>query len=64
MAVVINVDECTSCDDCVPVCPTVSISVKKGMYVVNQDTCTECEGDADSPLCISACPIDDCITFA
>ncbi|MEW5756152.1 MAG: 4Fe-4S binding protein [Pseudomonadota bacterium] len=64
MAVVINTNECTSCGDCEPVCPTTSISTKKGMYVVNQATCTECDGEADSPKCITACPVDGCISYA
>ena len=55
MAVTINADECTRCDDCIPVWPTKSISVKKGNLVGNADTCTECE-DKDSPACMHKCP--------
>lgn len=62
MSVTINVDECTRCDDCIPVCPTQSISVKKGNLVVNADTCTECE-DQDSPKCMDVCPSGS-ITYA
>ncbi|MDR3055971.1 MAG: 4Fe-4S binding protein [Zoogloeaceae bacterium] len=62
MAVTINVDECTRCDDCIPVCPTQSISVKKGNLVVNAESCTECE-DKDSPSCMDVCPSGS-ITYA
>lgn len=54
-------DMCTSCGDCEPVCPTTSISVKKGLFVIDKNTCTECEGDFDSPKCVEVCPIDGCI---
>jgi len=31
------------------------------VYVINKDTCTECEGDYDKPKCVQLCPVDDCI---
>lgn len=62
MAYKINPDLCTSCDDCLPDCPTASISVKKGMYSINANECTECEGDFDKPQCVKVCPIKGCIT--
>jgi len=62
MAYKINPDLCTSCDDCLPDCPTASISVKKGMYTINANECTECEGDFDKPQCVKVCPIKGCIT--
>jgi ferredoxin len=62
MAYKINPDLCTSCDDCLPDCPTASISVKKGMYSINASECTECEGDFDKPQCVKVCPIKGCIT--
>ena len=45
MAMKILTDLCTSCGDCEPECPTASISVKKGLYIINANECTECEGD-------------------
>jgi ferredoxin len=62
MAYQINADLCTSCDDCLPDCPTASITVKKGMYKINATECTECEGDFDKPQCVKVCPIKGCIT--
>ncbi|MBO3709184.1 MAG: 4Fe-4S binding protein [Candidatus Accumulibacter sp.] len=56
MAMKIIQAECTSCGDCKPVCPTSSITSKAGMYKINVDTCTECEGEFDSPQCLDACP--------
>ncbi len=62
MAMKINADMCTSCGDCEPECPTASISVKKGLYVISASGCTECEGDYDKPQCVKVCPIKGCIT--
>jgi len=62
MAMKINTDLCTSCGDCEPECPTASISVKKGLYFINANECTECEGDFDKPQCVKLCPIKGCIT--
>lgn len=56
MAMKIIVDECTACGDCEPVCPSAAITQKGGIYRINPDTCTECDGDADSPQCVSVCP--------
>jgi len=47
-----------------PVCPTNSITEKGGIYKVNKDTCTECEGEADSPKCMDTCSAGDgCIVY-
>jgi ferredoxin len=61
MAMKIDPNLCTSCGDCEPDCPTTSIKPKKGVYVINAETCTNCEGEYDSPKCVELCPIDDCI---
>lgn len=61
MAMKIDTELCTSCGECEPECPTASIKPKKGAYVINPDSCTECEGDFDRPKCAELCPIDDCI---
>ncbi|ANQ83628.1 4Fe-4S dicluster domain-containing protein [Azoarcus olearius] len=59
MALKIVLDECTSCGDCKPVCPTKSITDKGGIFKINKDTCTECEGDFDEPQCLAVCPAGD-----
>lgn len=56
MAMKILADECTACGDCKPVCPTTSITQKGGNFRINAETCTECEGEADSPKCVAVCP--------
>lgn len=61
MAMTIDPDLCTSCGDCEPECPTNSIKPKRGVYVINPDSCTECKGDYDAPRCVEVCPIDKCI---
>jgi ferredoxin len=64
MALQIVKSVCTSCGDCEPVCPTNSISPWKGVYKIDPETCTECEGEYDMPQCVNACMEDDCIIAA
>jgi ferredoxin len=33
------------------------------LYVIDQATCVECQGHADSPKCVGVCPVD-CIVKA
>ncbi len=61
MAFQIVRDVCTACGDCEPVCPTNSITPFKGVYAIEEASCTECEGDFDDPQCLDACMEDDCI---
>ena len=61
MALYIVDAECISCGDCVPVCPTQSISERKIVFEIDPKTCTECEGDHDEPQCVDICPVDNCI---
>ncbi len=55
-------DDCIECGACLPECPTESIT-EGSPYVINQDTCVECEGYHDSPQCVSVCPVE-CIVKA
>ena len=61
MALKIVAELCTACGDCEPECPTTSIKAKKGVYVIDANSCTEWEGDFDKPQCVKLCPIDNCI---
>lgn len=61
MAYFIVAEECISCGDCEPVCPTASIYEEKGVFKITESTCTECEGDFDVPQCVKVCEIDNCI---
>jgi ferredoxin len=63
MAMKIN-EDCIACGACLPECPTESISEGDGiLYVINADTCVECEGHYDEPQCASVCPVE-CIVPA
>ena len=54
-------EECISCGACVPECPTESISEAEPVYVINADTCVECEGHFDEPQCLSVCPVESIV---
>jgi ferredoxin len=64
MAFQIVRDLCTACGNCEPACPTNSISPWKGIYKINAETCTECEGDYDMPQCVNTCMEEGCIIAA
>ena len=43
-----------------------STSISEGdgtLYLINQETCVECEGHHDSPQCVTVCPVE-CIVKA
>jgi ferredoxin len=61
MALYIDGNECISCGDCEPVCPTDSISEGKITFGIDPISCTECKGDYDEPQCVKVCPVDNCI---
>lgn len=61
MAMEIRQALCVFCADCETVCPTHSIKASGGTVLINQDSCTECEGHFDEPQCVSVCPTDGCI---
>jgi Fe-S-cluster-containing hydrogenase component 2 len=64
MAMKIIMAECPSCGDCLPVCPTKSITTKGGIYKINKDTCNECEDEHDEPQCLVACPAGEACIVA
>ena len=55
-------DECTACGLCMEPCPTESIT-EGDIYIINPDTCNECEDVVDGPQCVDVCPVD-CIEKA
>jgi ferredoxin len=63
MAMKIIRDLCTACGDCSSVCPTDAIIQFKGVYKIEADTCTECDG-AEIPQCLDTCMEDGCIVPA
>jgi ferredoxin len=61
MPMYISAEDCINCAACDDPCPNDAITEGDEAFVVNAELCTECEGYADEPECVEACPIDDCI---
>jgi ferredoxin len=59
-------DECTGCCACEPECPNdaISFSGKAGIFVIDPDLCTDCEGFFDESQCVAVCPVDACVPAA
>jgi ferredoxin len=60
MAILIT-DECITCHACEPECPNSAISLAAEIYVIDPESCTECVGFSETPMCAYVCPIDVCI---
>ena len=61
--VIVDPDLCTGCSDCIPVCPFGAISIAPRRDSASQDHCSMaarkcdlCQGSADGPACVRACP--------
>ena len=61
MSMYIVAEECISCGDCLPVCPTSAISEGKIVFQIDENICTECADEFDSPQCVAVCEIPNCI---
>ena len=57
MALVIT-DECIACGACEAECPVNAISEGDEIYVIDFNTCVECEGHFDEPQCAAVCPTE------
>lgn len=57
MAMMIT-EECIVCGACLPECPNEAISEGDPIYIIDKETCTECEGFFDEPQCVNVCPVD------
>ncbi|MBF0610305.1 MAG: 4Fe-4S binding protein [Magnetococcales bacterium] len=54
-------EECISCWACEPVCPNGAIVVKKEVFRINNNLCTQCEGHEERPQCVEVCPVEGAI---
>lgn len=54
-------DECIACGACEPECPVSSITEGDEIYVIDSNTCVECEGYFDTQQCAEVCPVDSCV---
>ena len=54
-------DGCINCAVCVPVCPNQGISECDGVFVIDEDACSECVGFFRQPQCAKVCPMDSCV---
>jgi len=50
-------EDCTACDLCLAECPTSSIS-EGDIYVIDPETCNECEDQDEGPRCAAVCPVE------
>jgi ferredoxin len=56
-------EDCSACGVCVDECQNDAISEGDTIYIIDAEKCKECEGIADSPKCVDACP-SECIVKA
>ncbi len=61
MSLKIIASTCTGCSACEPVCHNVAIREMGGVFIIDPNKCTECEGQFDDPQCVAVCPVDGCI---
>mgnify|MGYP001553879162 CR=1 FL=1 len=57
MAMKIN-ENCMECAACEDECPQGAISEGDGIYIIDPNTCNECEDQDGGPQCVEACPAD------
>jgi len=60
MAYKIDTNTCTGCGACEFECPNKAIKEKGGLFIINAEKCTECDGQFDTPQCSAVCPVDGC----
>ncbi|SIO01135.1 4Fe-4S binding domain-containing protein [Rhodovulum sp. ES.010] len=59
MAYRIVTGNCTLCGACEFECPNAAIEFQDDTYVINPETCSECEGKYETPQCAEICPVPD-----
>jgi len=55
------VESCVSCHACSMACPSDAIYQGELHFMVDQQKCTECEGDFADSQCASICPVEGAI---
>ncbi|WP_354037581.1 4Fe-4S binding protein [Bradyrhizobium sp. S3.2.6] len=51
--------QCTGCSACETQCPNLAISEVAGVFLIDSEQCTECDGHFDEPQCVLICPVDN-----
>ncbi len=54
-------EECIACGSCEAECPVSAISEGDPIFLIDANTCVECEGHYDAPRCVETCPVEACV---
>lgn len=55
-------EDCTACYACEPECPNEAIRMGKGgIFVIEPELCTDCEGYFEQSQCVAVCSVDACV---
>jgi Na+-translocating ferredoxin:NAD+ oxidoreductase RNF subunit RnfB len=53
--------ECINCTACATDCPVEAISPGPHQFIINPNTCVDCEGLYNTPRCAQVCPVGACV---
>jgi len=52
------IPDCINCVVCQFECRNDAISQRDGIHFIDPEKCTECDGIAEKPRCVSVCAVD------
>ena len=53
--------ECVNCGACEAECPVQAITARADQYVINPESCVDCENYFEEARCKWACPVNACV---